>query len=298
MNERSSSRSAFTVVELLVIVGVIAVLGTLLVPGHAKGNKSQVLAVRCLDNHAQLIKAWQMYAIDSNEYVAHNFHIPGTYAAIARWRSNTVAETWAPNLMAFGAAPSSALWTYGTNTTLAQAGLLVRYHGSIDAYRCPADNYLSRAQKAAGWKHRARSVAMNSNWGRSDPAEPVTGITTSWAYGSAFRQWHRLAEVRRPASMFVFVDEHADSVNDGFFLATFGGGGGGEVPATSPSGMWGDIPGFYHNKGTPFAFADGHTEMKKWLSATIPVRADGTFMSGPADMRDQQWYVQRVAERR
>jgi len=139
---------------------------------------------------------------------------------------------------------------------------------------------------------------MNSNWGRTDPNESKNGSPTSWAYGGGFRQWHRLAEVRKPAERYVFVDEHADSINDGFFVCTFGGGGGsGEYPSTVAGGQWADIPGFYHNKSTPFGFADGHTEMKKWFSRPIPVRAGTTFTSGPADIRDQRWYVQHVAER-
>jgi hypothetical protein len=184
-----------------------------------------------------------------------------------------------------------------TNTVLARAGQLVPYHQNINAYRCPADNFISRIQKAAGWQHRLRSVSMNSNWGRSDPTDSKNGVPTSWAYGGVFRQWHRLAEISKPSDRYVFVDEHADSVNDGFFLVSWGGATG-EYPATSPGAQWGDIPGFYHHNSTPFGFADGHTEMKTWFSRPIPVRADSMFVSGVADIRDQQWYVRHVAERR
>jgi prepilin-type processing-associated H-X9-DG protein len=184
-----------------------------------------------------------------------------------------------------------------TNTALARAGLLVAYNQDIDVYHCPVDRYLSRQQKAAGWKYRLRSVSMNSNWGRTDPSESKDGTATSWAYGPAFRQWHRLSEVRKPADRFVFLDEHADSINDGFFIVNWGSGTG-EYPATSTSAQWGDIPGFYHSNGTPFGFADGHAQMKKWFSRNIPVRPDGQFTPGRADIRDQQWYVQHVAEKR
>jgi prepilin-type processing-associated H-X9-DG protein len=297
MKASRESRSAFTLVEVIVIVAVLAMFGLFIVPAFAQDNKSRTIALRCLNNHAQLIKAWHLYAIDSEDYVANNYTIPGTQLAISKWRTTGVSDAWAPNVMTFTSGGSVESMS-ATNTALAQAGLLVPYHQqNIDVYRCPADNYLSRAQKAAGWKYRLRSIGMNSNWGRTDPTESKNGVPTSWAYGAAFRQWHRLAEVRKPADRYVFVDEHADSLNDGFFLVNWGSSAG-EYPATSPSGQWGDIPGFYHNKGTPFGFADGHTEMKRWVSRTIPVRADGTFISGPAHIRDQQWYVQHVAERR
>ena len=296
MKKSNQSQRAFTIVELLVVLAVLAVFGLLLGPTLAQDNKAHVTAIRCLDNHRQLIKAWLTYAVDSEDYVANNYTIPGTEAAINKWRTTGFADAWAPNVMAYTVGTSSHSIT---NKALAAAGLLVPYHGgNIDVYHCPSDFYLSAVQKAARWKYRLRSVAMNSNWGRTDPAESKNGSPTSWAYGAGFRQWHRLAEVRKPAERYVFVDEHADSINDGFFLVTFGGGGGsGEYPSTVAGGQWGDIPGFYHNKSTPFGFADGHTEMKKWFSRPIPVRAGLTFVSGPADIRDQRWYVQHVAER-
>lgn len=287
---------AFTVVELLVVVAVVAVFGLIIGPALAQDDKTYVTAIRCLDNHRQLAKAWLTYAVDSDDYVANNYTIPGTALAINQWKTTGVADTWAPNVMVYGVSDTYANST--TNTSLAKAGLLVPYHSAnIDFYHCPSDYYVSAAQRSAGWKYRLRSVAMNSNWGRTDPNESKNGSPTSWGYGSGFRQWHRLAEVRKPAERYVFLDEHADSINDGFFIVTFGvAGGTGEYPATNSSGWpWGDVPGFYHNKSTPFGFSDGHAEMKKWFSRPIPVR--GTFQTGTADIRDQRWYVQHVAER-
>lgn len=295
MKPSNKGRSAFTVVELLVVAAMVAIFGTLLLPALAQNRKVESTTVRCLANHAELIKAWQMYAADSDDYVANNYTIPGVEAAIVKWKSSGVCDAWAPNVMTFSVGTSDSSTV--TNTSLAQAGLLVPYHKNIVAYHCPSDKFLSKTQKAAGWKSRIRSLSMNSNWGRSDPSDTRDGISTSWVYGSAFRQWHRLSEVRKPAQPYVFVDEHADSINDGFFLVNWGGAGG-EYPATSSGGQWGDIPGFYHSNGSSFAFADGHTEMKRWFSRPTPVKADGSFFGGVADIRDQRWYVQHVAERR
>src|SRR3954463_4259326 len=222
MKRSNQTRRAFTVVELLAIVVVLAIFGTLLLPAFAKGNKTQAAGILCLSNHEQLIKAWTMYAADSEDYVANNYTIPGTELAINKWKTTGICDAWAPNLMTFTVAGGDSSTT--TNTVLAQAGLLVPYHQrNIEFYHCPSDNFLSRVQKAAGWNRRLRSVGMNSNWGRTDPSEPKNGVSGSWAYGPAFRQWHRLAEVRKPAERFVFVDEHADSINDGFFIIPFGG---------------------------------------------------------------------------
>jgi prepilin-type processing-associated H-X9-DG protein len=41
----------------------------------------------------------------------------------------------------------------------------------------------------------------------------------------------------------------------------------GDSPSQPQNWQLGDLPGFYHNRGCGFSFADGHSEMKRWLSA-------------------------------
>src|SRR5436305_4756042 len=107
MKESNQSRNAFTVVELLVVVAVLAVFGTLLLPAFAQDNKSHTLGILCLNNHSQLIKAWQMYANDSDSYVANNYTLPGTLSAIEKWRTSGVCDNWAPNVMSYSVSGGS-----------------------------------------------------------------------------------------------------------------------------------------------------------------------------------------------
>ena len=67
----------------------------------------------------------------------------------------------------------------------------------------------------------------------------------------------------------------------------------------SPSaGSWQDIPASYHNGACGFSFADGHAEIRKWLSATSRYPVD--FSYGPtknfdaAGRLDMQWYKERI----
>jgi hypothetical protein len=74
--------------------------------------------------------------------------------------------------------------------------------------------------------------------------------------GAAARHVFRLSQVPAPARMFVFVDEHPDSINDGYFLnrATYR--------------EWVDLPASHHDGAAAFAFADGHSRLQKWAEST------------------------------
>ena len=65
-----------------------------------------------------------------------------------------------------------------------------------------------------------------------------------------------------PSRTWVLMDEHPDSIDDGRFSLD---------PAAD---HWIDIPASYHNGACGFAFADGHSYIKKWRSASTlrPVR--------------------------
>jgi prepilin-type processing-associated H-X9-DG protein len=69
-NPRRRAIFAFTLVELLVVIGIIAVLIGILLPTLAKARESAVMA-QCMSNLHQFAVADQMYV---NQY---NFHMPG-----------------------------------------------------------------------------------------------------------------------------------------------------------------------------------------------------------------------------
>src|SRR5207249_4772677 len=88
-----------------------------------------------------------------------------------------------------------------------------------------------------------------------------------------YRIYLKDTEFVRPgaASLWVFVDEHPDSINDGLFGMHM------PLPKTLwPGGTvpWDDVPASYHNGACGFSFADGHGEIHKWLDANTkaPIR--------------------------
>jgi hypothetical protein len=61
-----------------------------------------------------------------------------------------------------------------------------------------------------------------------------------------------------PAGLFLLLDEHPDSINDGAF--------GVEMPTSMNSATWIDHPAKWHANGDAFSFVDGHTELHHWMA--------------------------------
>ncbi len=272
------SPGAFTLIELLVCVAVIGLLAALLLPVLSSA-KSKGQAIACLNNERQLGIACQLYTDDANGTLPYNM---GT-SDIQQLAASGRYVNWTTPIMDW------ELSSDNTNTTLTTRGGIGPYtSGAAKVYRCPSDNVVSDTQASVGWSSRVRSYSMNA----------MVGNAGRFTYRGAnvnnpgYAQFFKAVQVPRPNRIFIFIEEHPDSINDGYFL---------DQPETN---RWHDLPASYHDRSCNLTFADGHVEQHRWLcaSTTPPSKPDAANLPipnppgelAPTDRTDFEWLIDRM----
>jgi len=92
-----SRSGAFTLIELLIVIAIIAILASILLPVLARAQQRADRAY-CLNNMRQLAEAWIMYADDNNSYIALNGDT-----------SDQTINSWVKGIMKWDFPPSSSV---------------------------------------------------------------------------------------------------------------------------------------------------------------------------------------------
>ena len=125
-------------------------------------------------------------------------------------------------------------------------------------YHCPADNYT--ALEGGVSMLRVRSNSMNGFVGDRQSCA-TTGVNDWYTDHVQFTKTSSLSRVGA-ANIWLLVDEHPDSINDGWL-----------IPDPQSPTEFEDLPASYHNGACGFVFCDGHAEIHKWHGSTIqPVK--------------------------
>lgn len=251
----------FTLTELLVVIAVIALLAALLLPVLGK-SRAKAEGVTCANNLKQLSVAWQLYTDDNGDLLVNNHGVPETLARRSTWANNV--QDWLDG-------------DDNTNLVFLRDSKLGPYANHATAiYKCPSD------REPALNGQRIRTMSMNAQVGNS-------GEITN-RFNPNYLQFLKESEIPTPAGIFVFLDEHCDTLNDGFFVNRL------------DDYKWGNLPGSYHNGAVNLSFADGHIESHRWrVPETIqPPRKDVVKLKLPtADPpTDFDWLKARMSVRK
>lgn len=271
-------RGGFTLIELLVVIAIIAILAGMLLPALAK-SKAKATGILCMGNTKQLMLAWSMYVGDAND------RLPFAYAQEGNPTHPNYKYAWVHGILDFN---NGNRQNWDVTNTLAAGAIWPYTGGSAGIYKCPADKSQVRQGGTGPMVPRIRSLSMNSWMGMNE------GVHT-WFGGPEFRAYLKMTDIidPGPTMTWVLVDEHPDSINDGFFCIDMNG-----YPNPANTKLP-DVPSSTHNNACGFSFADGHSEIKKWqdprTSPKVTYKGSATMPSATQpNNKDIVWLWERT----
>jgi prepilin-type N-terminal cleavage/methylation domain-containing protein/prepilin-type processing-associated H-X9-DG protein len=216
---RKPGRTAFTLLEILVVIAIIAVVAAMLSPALATA-KSRSRAAACINNLHQLGLAFQMYANDFESRVPLSAQtisdpIAGNYGGNpARW---TIHMTWKRYLPGYG----TSYWQFPIRESV---------------YICPSDNpqawpiagdYPYIQELGGSFLYNAETIAVDGHLPKQDTTQKILVIDgpTKTSVGSAytFDQTDYTTALMNSSyptlqrhfgkSNALFMDWHVESVN-------------------------------------------------------------------------------------
>jgi type II secretory pathway pseudopilin PulG len=280
LQRKQRNRTAFTFLEVVAVTAVVALMTMLWSVSLARTQRGSA-ATQCQANLKHLITAWQMYAEDSSGRLVPMYH--GGAAQGGNFDPHT-GPPWCEGWLDWTTLPDNTNLLFLVNPRYAR---LADYLGrNPRVFQCPADSYLSPAQRSWGWTRRARNYSGNIGIG--------LGNAEAGPWDPLYRHVTNIVDLVYPApsGTWVFIEEHPDSMNDPAFFSPY---------RTS----FIDAPAAFHHGACGFAFADGHADLHRWVASASSSKAaavgflNGSYLNslavkpGDADLHWLSFHSQR-----
>ncbi len=250
MKARCQAPKAFTLVDLLVIITIIALVLAIWSPVSSRA-KQQTMAAVCLSNQKALAMAWTVYADDNNRrLIGGNASGPATGGYnYSSWPGSE--STWCLEPTRTESSPEQPIRAITDTVTLEQRfygirlGKLYPYIKRVEPYHCPADPSIQKAQPLDMYRSYSITGTMN---GEDDPDHHPS---------QAKKAYVKMGEIKKPAAKMVFIEEYSPEQS---WLH-----GSWVMHLYNPDyyTFW-DIPAIWHDRKSTLSFADGHVEMVQW----------------------------------
>jgi hypothetical protein len=258
-----------------------------------------------MNNNRELALCWRMYCEENNDRMPLSSDDgTGTGNPLNQY-------SWANTHLDFTQAkdnwdraydiPNRPLWKYAQNYAI---------------YKDPADTsyiLLNNAVGTDGMNYngntpRVRSYSMNFFLGGFGGADACGGYGVgSWC--SSFPVYLKASQLTLgqspgPANTWVFIDERQDAINWGNFMTDMAGAATGTKAENGAMYQLSqDLPSFYHGNAGCLSFADGHSEIHRWIDGrtmpplqpetTVYLKGGGATVYAQRDV-DILWLHQRT----
>lgn len=254
-------RQAFTIVELLIVIGIMALLIAILLPGLSLAQE-KAQGMLCLNNLNQLQICAKLYSSDNDGFLLPNQNVYDLNTLQPLLGTDS-SKTWC-----YGLAP------YDQTTENIKRGMLYPYNKSTDIYRCPSDRSWVRTRDGK----KLLPIQRTRSYNLSQSINGLPYQDNKYLYPPSFSHESEI-NAPSPSELFFFIDVHEEAIFDSHF----------GIPPRGwplPNGpKWWDLPAGRHSQGCNFSFADGHVERWDWVRPKI-FTEPGQFVRQDGEIKD------------